>query len=280
MSRCPWPGNDQLLISYHDSEWGVPLHDDRALFEFLVLDGFQAGLSWKSVLHKRDAFRRAFGGFDPELVVRFSEIDLERLLQNPEIIRNRAKVRAAVTNARAFLEVRDEFGSFDRFIWRFAGGSAARQPMGNSVPSARSLGGIRPHGQGTGATALQVCGRCHLLCFYAGNGDGERPPGDLSPVGRGTGRGPFARSPGITTDYFLTEPGWQTEVKGYISLTYWLWSPCLSSLLGAHPLPGHFDRTAGKTENLMRLDPQGTLTSRPIDERARPETRPRSPREG
>ncbi len=122
MSRCPWPGNDQLLISYHDSEWGVPLHDDRALFEFLVLDGFQAGLSWKSVLHKRDAFRRAFGGFDPELVVRFSEIDLERLLQNPEIIRNRAKVRAAVTNARAFLEVRDEFGSFDRFIWRFTGG--------------------------------------------------------------------------------------------------------------------------------------------------------------
>jgi DNA-3-methyladenine glycosylase I len=123
MSRCPWPGNDQLLISYHDLEWGVPLHDDRALFEFLVLDGFQAGLSWKSVLHKRNAFRRAFGGFDPELVVRFSEIDLEQLLQNPEIIRNRAKVRAAVTNARAFLEVRDEFGSFNRFIWKFTGGA-------------------------------------------------------------------------------------------------------------------------------------------------------------
>ncbi len=123
MSRCPWPGNDQLLISYHDSEWGVPLHDDRALFEFLVLDGFQAGLSWKSVLHKRDAFRRAFGGFDPEFVVRFSETDFEQLLQNPEIIRNRAKVRAAVTNARAFLEVRDEFGSFNRFIWRFTRGA-------------------------------------------------------------------------------------------------------------------------------------------------------------
>jgi DNA-3-methyladenine glycosylase I len=123
MSRCPWPGNDRLLISYHDVEWGVPLHDDRALFEFLVLDGFQAGLSWKSVLHKRDAFRRAFGGFDPEFVVRFSETDLEQLLQNPEIIRNRAKVRAAVTNARAFLEVRDEFGSFNRFIWRFTRGA-------------------------------------------------------------------------------------------------------------------------------------------------------------
>ena len=123
MSRCPWPGNDRLLISYHDVEWGVPLHDDRTLFEFLVLDGFQAGLSWKSVLHKRDAFRRAFGGFDPEFVVRFSETDFEQLLQNPEIIRNRAKVRAAVTNARAFLEVRDEFGSFNRFIWRFTRGA-------------------------------------------------------------------------------------------------------------------------------------------------------------
>jgi DNA-3-methyladenine glycosylase I len=122
MSRCPWPGDDRLMISYHDLEWGVPLHDDRALFEFLVLDGFQAGLSWKSVLHKRDALRRAFGGFDPEIVVRLSGTDLERLLQNPEIIRNRAKVRAAVTNARAFLEVRDEFGSFDRFIWKFTGG--------------------------------------------------------------------------------------------------------------------------------------------------------------
>jgi DNA-3-methyladenine glycosylase I len=123
MSRCPWPGDDQLMISYHDVEWGVPLHDDRALFEFLVLDGFQAGLSWKSVLHKRDAFRRAFEGFDPEAVVRFSETDLERLLQNPEIIRNRAKVRAAVTNARAFLEVREEFGSFDRFIWGYTRGA-------------------------------------------------------------------------------------------------------------------------------------------------------------
>src|SRR5208283_3860889 len=123
MSRCPWPGNDQLLISYHDSEWGVPLHDDRALFEFLVLDGFQAGLSWKSVLYKRDGFRRAFRGFDPELIARFSEDHVEQLLQNSEIIRNRAKVRSAVTNARAFLEVREEFGSFDRFIWKLTGGA-------------------------------------------------------------------------------------------------------------------------------------------------------------
>ena len=123
VSRCPWPGNDQLMVSYHDREWGVPLHHDRALFEFLMLDGFQAGLTWKSVLHKRDAFRHAFAGFDPEVVARFSEADIERLLQDSGIIRNRAKVRGAVTNARAFLEVRDECGSFDRFIWGFTGGS-------------------------------------------------------------------------------------------------------------------------------------------------------------
>jgi DNA-3-methyladenine glycosylase I len=122
MSRCPWPGNDELMISYHDLEWGVPLHDDRALFEFLVLDGFQAGLSWRSVLRKRDAFRRGFAGFDAEIVARFSENDVERLLQDAGIIRNRAKVRSAVTNAQAFLKVRDEFGSFERFIWKFTGG--------------------------------------------------------------------------------------------------------------------------------------------------------------
>jgi DNA-3-methyladenine glycosylase I len=122
MSRCPWPGNDDLMISYHDKEWGVPLHDDRALFEFLVLDGFQAGLSWRSVLRKREAFRRDFSGFDPEAVARFSEKDVERLLQDAEIIRNRGKVRAAVSNAQAFLEVREEFGSFDRFVWQFTGG--------------------------------------------------------------------------------------------------------------------------------------------------------------
>ena len=121
MSRCPWTGNDPLMISYHDLEWGLPLHDDRALFELLILEGFQAGLSWKSVLYKRDAFRRAFRGFDPEVVARFSERHIERLLQDPGIIRNRAKVRSAVTNARAFLEVREEFGSFDPFIRELAG---------------------------------------------------------------------------------------------------------------------------------------------------------------
>ena len=170
MSRCPWPGNDQLLISYHDSEWGVPLHDDRALFEFLVLDGFQAGLSWKSVLHKRDAFRRAFGGFDPELVVRFSEIDLERLLQNPEIIRNRAKVRAAVTNARAFLEVRDEFGSFDRFIWRFTGGgrSSTNGKLCRKCPLARRHPTAWPGNWCNGVSSLWAVSSAMLLCRQRG----------------------------------------------------------------------------------------------------------------
>lgn len=107
MSRCPWTGNDPLLISYHDLEWGFPLHDDRALFELFLLEGFQAGLSWKTVLYKRDAFRRAFRGFDPERVARFSEDRLTALLQDPQIIRNRAKVRSAVANAKAFLKVQD-----------------------------------------------------------------------------------------------------------------------------------------------------------------------------
>jgi DNA-3-methyladenine glycosylase I len=111
------------MIQYHDTEWGVPLHDDRKLFEFLVLDGAQAGLSWRTVLLKRDNYRRAFDNFEAEKVARYTDKRLDRLLQDPGIIRNRLKVRSAVINARAFLKVRDEFGSFDRYIWQFVGGS-------------------------------------------------------------------------------------------------------------------------------------------------------------
>jgi len=109
-------------MAYHDEEWGVPLHDDRALFEFLVLEGAQAGLSWLTVLRKREAYRKAFAGFDPEKVARFTPRKIEHLLENPGIIRNRLKVHSAVSNARAFLEVQEEFGSFDRFIWDFVDG--------------------------------------------------------------------------------------------------------------------------------------------------------------
>ena len=120
--RCPWPGVDPLYRKYHDEEWGVPLHEDLKLFEFLVLEGMQAGLSWSTVLRKRENFRRLFAGFDPERVALFDSRRIELLLQDPSIIRNRRKVEGAVTNARAFLKVSEEFGSFDEYIWRFVEG--------------------------------------------------------------------------------------------------------------------------------------------------------------
>ena len=120
-SRCPWPMDD-LYRAYHDSEWGVPLHEDRALFEFLALEGAQAGLSWHLILKKRPAYRVAFDQFDPEKVARYTPAKISRLLGNPGIVRNRLKIAATVNNARAFLAVREEFGSFDRYIWRFVEG--------------------------------------------------------------------------------------------------------------------------------------------------------------
>ena len=120
--RCPWPTDDPLMIAYHDEEWGVPLHDDRKHYEFLLLDAMQAGLSWKTILHKRENFRRAFADFDPAGVARFTEKRILKLLSDPGIIRNRLKVEAAVTNARCLIEVRKEFGTFDAYIWQFTGG--------------------------------------------------------------------------------------------------------------------------------------------------------------
>ncbi|MFA5268313.1 MAG: DNA-3-methyladenine glycosylase I [Methanoregula sp.] len=121
--RCSWLGTgaDALMVLYHDEEWGVPVHDDRILFEFLIIEGVQAGLSWQTVLNKRENYRKAFHHFDPEAVARFTDTDIERHLVNPGIIRNRLKVSAAVRNARKFLEIRKEFGSFDAYIWQFVG---------------------------------------------------------------------------------------------------------------------------------------------------------------
>jgi DNA-3-methyladenine glycosylase I len=118
--RCEWAGTDPLMVAYHDEEWGVPCHDDRALFERLILEGFQAGLSWSTILRKREAFVRAFDGFDPEIVSRYGPEDEARLLADAGIVRNRLKVSAAISNARAFLDIQDAFGSFDGYIWRFA----------------------------------------------------------------------------------------------------------------------------------------------------------------
>jgi DNA-3-methyladenine glycosylase I len=124
--RCGWASGDPLYVTYHDEEWGVPVHDDRTLFEFLVLEGAQAGLAWITILRKRAAYREAFAGFDPEAVARFDRRRVLALLRNPGIVRNRAKVEAAVANARACLEVQEELGSFDAYIWRFTGGRTLR----------------------------------------------------------------------------------------------------------------------------------------------------------
>jgi len=133
--RCAWAGSDPLMIAYHDNEWGRPLHDDRALFEFLILEGAQAGLSWRTVLHKRDAYRKAFHGFDPRKVAAYDARDVRRLLSNAGIIRNRLKIASAIQNAKAFLRVQKEFGSFDRYSWAFVGG----KPKINRLRSMKDL---------------------------------------------------------------------------------------------------------------------------------------------
>jgi DNA-3-methyladenine glycosylase I len=120
---CPWVnGDNPLMVEYHDREWGVPVDDDRTHFEFLVLEAAQAGLSWSTVLNKREGYRRAFSGFDPEKIARYTAARVEKLVADPSIIRNRMKIEAAIRNARAFLAVQDEFGSFDAYCWRFVGG--------------------------------------------------------------------------------------------------------------------------------------------------------------
>jgi len=121
--RCAWVGSHPLEIAYHDAEWGVPVHDDRVLFEFLILEGAQAGLNWLTVLKKREHYREAFAGFDPAAVARFGEAETAALLQNPGIVRNRLKVASAIRNAQGFLTVQEEFGSFDAYVWRFVDGA-------------------------------------------------------------------------------------------------------------------------------------------------------------
>jgi DNA-3-methyladenine glycosylase I len=134
--RCDWAKGDQY-IAYHDEEWGVPVHDDRLLFEFLILEGAQAGLSWSTILNKRDAYRKAFAGFDPRKVARFDEQKIASLLENPAIVRNRLKIQSSVANAQAFLAVQKEFGNFDSYIWTFTDGKVlqnCRQSMKDVPP--------------------------------------------------------------------------------------------------------------------------------------------------
>ena len=134
-TRCDWGRSDGLMQAYHDEEWGVPQHDDRALFEFLILEGAQAGLSWQTVLNKRDNYRKSFDNFDPAKVARYTAKRVEKLLANPGIIRNRLKVESSVSNAKAFLAVQKEFGSFDAYVWQFVGG----KPKKNSFKAVSKL---------------------------------------------------------------------------------------------------------------------------------------------
>jgi DNA-3-methyladenine glycosylase I len=135
IKRCRWP-TTALDIAYHDKEWGVPVRDDRVLFEFLILEGAQAGLSWSTILRKRDNYRRAFARFDPKKVARFTSAQKKRLMKDEGIVRNRLKIESTVTNARAFLAVQKEFGSFDRYVWGFVGGKPIRNSRkGRDIPA-------------------------------------------------------------------------------------------------------------------------------------------------
>jgi DNA-3-methyladenine glycosylase I len=135
MNRCAWGSSNPLMIEYHDTEWGVPLHDEQRLFEFLILEGMQAGLSWSTILNKRENFRRAFAEFDVEKVAHFGQREINRLLQDAGIIRNRLKIEAAINNAQRFIEVQNELGSFDAYIWGFVAGT----PIQNGFKTLKEL---------------------------------------------------------------------------------------------------------------------------------------------
>jgi len=134
-SRCGWSGTNELMIKYHDKEWGIPVHDDKVLFEFLILEGAQAGLSWQTVLNKRENYRKALEGFDAKKIASYTEADSARLLSNEGIIRNRLKIAATIQNAKAFLAVQKEFGSFDKYIWSFVN----HQPINNKIENKSAL---------------------------------------------------------------------------------------------------------------------------------------------
>jgi DNA-3-methyladenine glycosylase I len=135
LTSCQWPTIDPIMIRYHDEEWGVPLHDDQKIFEFLLLDAFQAGLSWRTVLHKRENFRKAFDGFDVFKIAKYGETEFTRLMSDTGIIRNKAKINGTIQNARCFIEVQKEFGTFDKYIWQFTGGEI----IDNRLESLRTM---------------------------------------------------------------------------------------------------------------------------------------------
>ena len=179
MPRCSW-ATTEPSITYHDEEWGVPVHDDRLLFEFLILEGAQAGLSWITILKKRENYRKAFANFSAEKIARYGARDVRRLLADPGIVRNRLKIAATIGNAQAFLEVHEEFGSFDAYLWGFVGGKPKQNRWRTLVAGAGAHRRIRRHEPRPAAARLQVRRLHHLLRLHAGNRHGERSPRHLS----------------------------------------------------------------------------------------------------
>ena len=187
--RCGWASGERM-ICYHDEEWGVPLHEDRALFEFLILEGAQAGLSWSTILNKRENYRRAFDRFDPKRIARYDRKKITSLLKDPGIVRNRLKVNAAVENAKAFLQVQEEFGSFDRYIWQFVGGKPrvngprtlmqvpARTPESDAMSKDLKRRGFKFVGSTICYAFMQAVGMVndHVVdCFRYSDLNAERP---------------------------------------------------------------------------------------------------------
>lgn len=206
--RCAWVGDDPLYVRYHDEEWGVPSHDDRHLFEMLVLEGAQAGLSWATILRKRGGYRAAFAGFDAAAVARFGAPDVERLLADPGIVRNRLKVESTITNARAVLEIQREQGSLDRLLWRFVG-EVPRvdrwRSLGEIPAETAEFEGDEPR---AAAARLQVRRADDLLRAHAGGRARERPRGRLLPTRRTRGSsgpaGPGRHARRLTTQIPVT----------------------------------------------------------------------------
>ena len=209
VTRCEWAtGTDELMLAYHDEEWGVPSHDDRHLFEMLTLEGAQAGLSWSTILRKREGYRRAFAGFDVATVAGFGSADVERLLADPGIVRNRLKVESTVNNAARVLEVQDELGSLDAYLWAFVDGAPIVNQLARALRApCRDRALVGDH-QGFEATRLPLRRADRDLRVHAVGRNGQRPHGRLlPPVAVSTAPIEYARSGDVNIAYQVTGAG-------------------------------------------------------------------------
>jgi DNA-3-methyladenine glycosylase I len=187
MPRCPW-ATKEPNITYHDKEWGVLVHDDRVLFEFLILEGAQAGLSWTTILSKRENYRKAFDGFRPEKIARYGKRDVQRLLRDEGIVRNRLKIAATIENAKAFLTVQKEFGTFDAYLWSFVGGKPIQNRWRRMSDRADAHGRIGRHEPRSAATRIQICRLDDLLRVLASRRHGQRSPRHMPATQRARSR--------------------------------------------------------------------------------------------